>query len=252
LRTLLRDARQRRAQQRFVIEGPRLVAAALDHDAALAQVYVSVEARDDVRELAARAAAAGVVVEQLAPGVASSIGDTVTTQGVFGVVRVDPARVDALVDATFVVVLDRVNDPGNAGTVWRSAAAAGADAFVLGAGSVNAYNPKLVRASAGACFSVPVIDNADVVEVLDLCGANGLLRAGAVARGGAAPDTVDLTQPVAIVLGHEASGLTPDLPLDATLTIPMAAGTESLNLAMAGSVLSIEVARQRRARGAAS
>jgi RNA methyltransferase, TrmH family len=243
---LLRDPHARRDEGEFVVEGPRLVAAALDHRAPLATLYVAVDASEPVAALARRARGAGVAVEYLAPGVADRIGSTVTPQGVFGVVRIEPARPNALRDATFVVVVDRVNDPGNAGTLWRSATAAGADLFVLGAGSVDAYNPKLVRATAGACFSVPVLDDADVATVLEECGANGLLRAGAVVRDGTPVVDVDFTQPCAIVIGHESQGLPEDLPLDVPVTIPMAGTAESLNLAMAGTVLCFEVARQRR------
>jgi TrmH family RNA methyltransferase len=246
LRALLRDRRTRRDAQRFVAEGPRLVAAALDHAAPVDSVLVAADAPEATQAVAQRARDRRITVEQLAPGVAERLGGTVTTQGVFAIVRHDPP-VRALPDgASFVVVVATVNDPGNAGTLWRSAAAAGADAFVLGAGSVDAYNPKLVRATAGACFSVPVLEDADITSVLDDCGASGLWRAGAVVRGGTAPDAVDFTQPCALVLGHEARGLEPGLPLDGLVTVPMARGTESLNLAMAGSVLCFEVARQRR------
>jgi TrmH family RNA methyltransferase len=221
-----------------------LLAAALEHGAPLEAVFVAADAPAGVRALAERVA---VPVEVLGAGIADRIADAVTSQGVFAVVRRERVGTDVLERADFVVVVDRVNDPGNAGTLWRSAAAAGADAFVLGGGSVDAYNPKLVRATAGACFSVPVLDNADVTEVLEVCGANGLVRAGAVVRDGTPSDEVDFTRPVALVLGHEARGLAADLPLDERVTVPMAAATESLNLAMAGSVLCFEVARQRRA-----
>jgi RNA methyltransferase, TrmH family len=187
-----------------------------------------------------------VRVERLAAGVADRVGDTVTTQRIFAVVERAAGAQERLRGATFVVVVDRVNDPGNAGTLWRSAAAAGADVIVLGAGSVDAYNPKLVRATAGACFSVPVLDDADISTVLGDCATAGLQRAGAVVRDGDAPDAVDLARPTALVLGHEARGLGDDLPLDVRVTVPMAGTTESLNLAMAGTVLCFEVARQRR------
>jgi TrmH family RNA methyltransferase len=230
----------------FVVEGPRLLAHALDRHAPFDAVFVGADAAPPVAALAERARGHGAVVEHLAAGLAARVGDTVTSQGIFAVVRRgDDARA-RLRDATFVVVAEQVSDPGNAGTLWRSAAAAGADLFVLGVGSVDAYNPKLVRATAGACFSVPVLEDVDVAGVLEECGANGLVRAGAVVDGGRPLDRVDFTQPCVVVLGHEARGLTPGLPLDTAVTIPMTAVTESLNVAMAGTVLCFEVARQRR------
>jgi TrmH family RNA methyltransferase len=250
LRTLLRDADARRSGQRYVVEGARLVATALGHDGLVETVFVDVDATGLASEVTASARARGVPVELLAHGVGARVGATVGSQGIFAVTHIAPVSQAALHDATFVVVVDRVNDPGNAGTLWRSAAAAGADAFVLGRGSVDAYNPKLVRATAGACFSVPVLDDADITEVLEGCGKRGLVRAGAVVRGGTPVDDVDLRGPCALVLGHEARGLDGNLPLDVRVTIPMHEGrAESLNLAMAGSVLCFEVARQRRTSG---
>ena len=127
----------------------------------------------------------------------------------------------------------------------RSAAAAGAGVLVLGPGSVDAYNPKVVRASAGACFAIRIVEGVAAVEMLEALGAPAYRRVGAVATGGRAPEAVDLRAPTAIVLGHEAHGLDADLPLDELVTIPMHGG-ESLNVAMAGTVLLLEAARQRR------
>ena len=130
----------------------------------------------------------------------------------------------------------------------RSAAAAGAQVIVLGAGSVDAYNPKVVRASAGACFAVRIVEGRAAVEILEALGAAGRARASARPRtAGAAPETFDLRAPTAFVLGHETRGLDAALPLDGTVTIPMQAG-ESLNVAMAGTALLFEAARQRRER----
>jgi RNA methyltransferase, TrmH family len=246
LRRLLRSRRARDESARFVIEGPRVLQAALDHDVELEAVYVALGDAD--ADVVARCAARGVPVRVLAPGVADRLGDTVTPQGVFarGVLR--RAAPDALDGAGFVLVADRVSDPGNAGTLVRSAAAAGVDAISLGSGSVDAYNPKVVRASAGALFAVPIVEGSPTVEILERLGADGLCRIGATARGGRPLDDLDLTGPLALVVGHEVHGLGA-LPLDELVTIPMTPGAESLNLAMAATVLCFEAQRQRRAAG---
>jgi TrmH family RNA methyltransferase len=248
LRRLLRSRRARDESARFVIEGPRVLQSALDHGIELDGVFVSeVDADlDVVRQCRAR----GIAVRVLAAGVAERLGDTVTPQGVFarGVLR--RATAGALTGADFVLVADRVSDPGNAGTLVRSGAAAGVDAISLGAGSVDAYNPKVVRASAGALFAVPIVEGSPTVEILERLGAGGLCRVGATARGGRPLDDLDLTGPLALVVGHEVHGLGA-LPLDELVTIPMAAGAESLNLAMAATVLCFEARRQRRAVGGA-
>jgi TrmH family RNA methyltransferase len=166
--------------------------------------------------------------------------------------RPDPP-LSALAGADLIVVGVDVRDPGNAGTLIRSAEAAGAGGIVFCRGSVDATNPKTVRASAGAIFHVPVVEGGDSEEVLAVLGGLGLSRLGAVPRGGSAPADVDLTRPVALVLGNEAWGLPERVAdhLDETVTIPMPGRAESINLAMAASVLLYEACRQRQYRGMA-
>jgi TrmH family RNA methyltransferase len=146
-----------------------------------------------------------------------------------------------LADATFVVVLAGVADPGNAGTILRSAEAAGADAVVPMPGSVDLTSPKVVRASAGAVFHLRSVE---AVAAGALSGL-GLPLLGAVATGGVAHTEARLRDPVALVLGNEAHGLPDDLPLDGLVSIHHAGRAESLNVAMAATVLCFEVARQR-------
>jgi len=142
-----------------------------------------------------------------------------------------------------------VADPGNLGTILRSAEAAGADGVVVTDAGVDPSSPKVVRASAGAVFGLPVVVVSDAPTALEAARVRGVRRYGAVARGGVAPDAVDLTHDAAIVVGHEAHGLAPEVEasLDGTVTIPMAGVSESLNVAMATTVLCFEAARQRTA-----
>jgi TrmH family RNA methyltransferase len=166
---------------------------------------------------------------------------------VFGIAWRPRFGISALAGVDLCVVAPLITDPGNAGTLIRSAAAAGASIIVLGPRSVDAYNPKVVRASAGACFAVKILEGVPAMEVMDALGDAGVRRVGAVAAGGSAPEEIDLRVPTAIVLGHEAAGLDSGLPVDELVTIPMHS-TESMNVAMAGTVLLHEAARQRRVR----
>jgi TrmH family RNA methyltransferase len=244
LRALLRDPRAREEHALFVAEGPRVVEAAFVHGASVERVYVGGESA-----LSERARAAGVPVIGLPPGSAERIGDTRTPQPVFAIIakpRVTPVVLD---DATLLVVGVHLSDPGNVGTLMRSAAAAGAPVLTLGPGSVDAYNPKVVRASAGACFAIKTLEDVPAVEILETLGTRGVRRVGAVANGGRAPEAIDLCRPTALVLGHEARGLDPELPLEDRVSVPMRTG-ESLNVAMAGTALLFEAARQRRSSGA--
>jgi TrmH family RNA methyltransferase len=177
---------------------------------------------------------------ELAPGVLERVASTTTPQPVLGVVRM-PERTEVLGTADFVVVADGIADPGNLGTILRSAEAAGADAVVVTPGSVDAFNPKAVRASAGALFHVPVVDVATLDEVHEA----GLRVVGTSSHRGSPHSDVDWSGRVAVVVGNEAHGVADDAPVDAWATIRHRGRAESLNVAMATAVLCFEIARQR-------
>jgi len=228
-----------------------VIAAALDRGVALRECFVGADAAADVRAVADRTAANGVEMRTLPAGSAARIGDTQHPQPIFAVAPMRRVGAEGVAGADLALVAARVGDPGNAGTMMRGAAAAGAQVIVLGAGSVDAYNPKVVRASAGACFAVRVVEGCAAVEILATLRSQGVSCLGASAHGGKPPEELDLRAPTAFVLGNETQGLDPALPLDGTVTLPMAAG-ESINAAMAGTALLFEAARQRRAAHAES
>jgi TrmH family RNA methyltransferase len=233
-----------------VLEGANVVSTALEAGADLEALYAAPGAEDACPELLAAASAQGLPVLWLADGVLERVSDTVTPQPVLAVARRRAPVLGDLAAADLVVVGIDVRDPGNAGTLVRSAEAAGASGVVFCRGSVDVTNPKTVRASAGALFHVPVVEGGDPQEVLGVLGDLGLVRMGAAARGGVAPDRADLTRPVALVFGNEAHGLPADLlgDLDGLVTIPMPGRAESLNLGMAAAILLYEAHRQRRSR----
>jgi RNA methyltransferase, TrmH family len=228
------------------------VESALDRGAAIETVYLAPGAARAFGRLLERVQAAGVRVTDLKEGVLERVGSTVTPQPVIAVAPIRAGRLDALAPDGFVLVLVAVRDPGNAGTLLRSAEASGAAGVVFCGNSVDAHNPKVVRSSAGAIFGTTLVEGDDPVNVLETLGAAGRRRLGTAATGGVAPDELDLTAPVALVLGNEAHGLDPGLAgqVDATVTVPLSgAHVDSLNVAMAGTVVCFEAARQRRARG---
>jgi len=249
LRELIRDPRARRAEQVFVVEGPRVLEAALDRGAELERAYVGPGADRAFTSLVARLRDLDVPIEELKEGVLERIGDTVTPQPVLGVASMTHAGLDDLDAHGLVLVVVAVRDPGNAGTLLRSAEAAGAAGVVFCGNSVDPHAPKVVRSSGGAVFGIPVVEEDDPVKVLDALGRQGRRRLAAVARGGEPFERVDLTGSVAVVLGNEASGVPADVAahLDGKVTIPVDPPAESLNVGMAGTVLAFEAARRRRA-----
>lgn len=246
LRRLLSRRSAREAEGAFVVEGTKVLSEALDAGTPIESVYVAAGSSAD--PVAARAYDAGARVYELAPGVIERVADTVTPQPVMAVVPFLHRHLDDLRGADLLVVAVDVRDPGNAGTVLRSAEAAGAGGLLFCDGSVDVYNPKTVRASAGSLFHVPVVAGGDPVQVLEEMASWGVRRLGTTASGGRPYTEVDLTQPVAFVLGNEANGLpavVEDL-VDEQVTIPMVGRSESLNVGMAAAVLCFEAARQRR------
>jgi len=250
LRQLLRKRSLRASEQVVVVEGAELLSVALAAGAPVEAVYVAPEGADvpAVVDVTARVLAAGGRVFDLAPGVMERVASTVTPQPLVAVVAHTPTPLDRLDGATLVVVCVDVRDPGNLGTVIRSADAAGVDAVVCCDGTVDPTNPKCVRATAGSLFHVPVVEGGDARAALAALSAAGLVTVGAVVRGGTDYGDLDWTRPVALVLGNEAGGLDEDLvgALDTGVTIPMAGRSESLNVGVSAAVLCFEALRQRR------
>lgn len=181
----------------------------------------------------------GAPVLVLADGVLERVASTEHPQPNLAIVRM-PAAPASLADAGFVVVADRLADPGNLGTILRSAEAAGVDAVALTPGSVDPYNPKVVRASAGALFHVPV-----VTASLDDVRAAGLRVLGTSSHQGVSYLSADWSGRVAVALGSEAHGLADDAPVDGWVRIDHRGRVESLNVAMAATLLVFEAARAR-------
>ena len=169
-------------------------------------------------------------------GVLAKVGSVVTPQGVMATAHIP--EVAPVASGDFAVELAGVADPGNAGTIVRTAVAAGAQAVVFSPESVDPWNSKTVRASAGALFRVPLAE----------AGPKGE-RVGADPHRGDPYDQADLTGPLTLVVGNEAHGLDQlhqSADIDRWVSIPMADSVESLNVASATAILCFEIARQRR------
>ena len=245
LRRLARDPAARRADRAFVVEGEKLVSTALDAGAPLEAVYAA-EGWDG--PALQRARAAGVEVLRLAPGVLERVADAVTPQPVLAVARAVETSLETLRGSTLIVVCVDVRDPGNLGTILRSAEASGAGGVICCDGTADVSSPKCVRASAGALFHLRAVAGGAVVEVLEKIGTWGIRRLGTRAHGGTPYDRVDLRGPTAVVVGNEAHGFPPEVEplLDGLVTVPIEGRADSLNVGVAASVICFEAARQRR------
>ncbi len=249
LRALHRDRHARATEHAFVLEGPRLVAAALDRDAPLEGVYLGYRARPAFAPLLERIEARGIPVHELREGVLEKVGSTRTPQPVLAVAPMRPGALAALPPTGDVLVAVGVADPGNLGTMIRSAEAAGVAGVVVADDSVDPYNPKVVRASAGAVLGVPIVEAADAAGAVDELRASGRRSVGTAARDGSTVEALDPAASYALVVGNEARGLDDALAarLDAVVTVPMHGAAESLNVAMAATVVLFDLDRRRAA-----
>lgn len=257
----------RQAQGRFLVEGhgpvSELLAAAGDPDTRVGVVVDALYVGPGADPSYARAAArVGVEVRTASAEVMAVMADAVTPQQVMAVAHGVDVGLDQVLRGRprTLVVLARVRDPGNAGTVIRAADASGADAVVLTAESVDVHAPKVVRSTAGSLFHVPVVTGLPLADVVAACRQAGLSTLATAADGRVDLDTLadeaargegPLVRPHAWVLGNEAWGLPPeDAALaDATVSVPIHGHAESLNLAMAATVCLYASARARRTPG---
>lgn len=242
----LHTRKGRTATGALLVEGVRLLGDAWRSGIRPQVVFYSPEmlGSDEGVALLADLQAAGCACFGCAPAVFASLAETVTPQGIAAVLPLPDLPMSP--QPTLILILDGIGDPGNAGTLIRSAEAAGADAVLIGPGTVDPFNDKVVRAGMGAHFRLPVRHCASWADVTALLPAE-IAWYVADAHGEAAYDSVDWRQPSAIVVGSEAHG--PSLPVRERSTgilIPMAGSTESLNAAIAGSVILFEAARRRR------
>jgi TrmH family RNA methyltransferase len=228
--------------RRFLVEGAKGVSEALDESR-----LESLFAVDDLHPLIARAQQSGVDVMHVSPDVMAKLTSTVTPQGLLGVAAFVDVGMDSLPESGCVAVLHEVRDPGNAGTVLRSSDAAGASAVVFTETSVDLYNPKTVRASAGSVFHLPVVRGVPTGDAISRLRERGFRVLAMDSHGSQDLYSSDLSEPVAFVFGNEARGLPEDVTAlaDETVRVPHAGAAESLNLAAAATVCLFEWARRK-------
>jgi RNA methyltransferase, TrmH family len=243
----------REAAGEFLAEGPQAVREALARGAR--ELFVTGAAAARHPELVDAARATGVPVSAVTGKAAAALSETTSPQGLVAVCPfLDAPLAGALAGTRLVVLLADIRDPGNAGTVLRSADAAGADAVVLAGDSVDPYNGKTVRASAGSLFHLPVVRGAGLDAALTAARDAGLTVLAADGAGERDLDDLpELAGPTAWLFGNEAWGLPPELGAraDARVRIPISPRAESLNLAAAAAVCLFASARAQRVAGGA-
>jgi TrmH family RNA methyltransferase len=230
----------------FIVEGALGVSEALD-SGHLRRLFTT----DPLSPVSVNAGQRGTEVVHVSEAVMKKIASTVTPQPEVGIADYVDVPIAGLPLGGCRVVLHAVRDPGNAGTVLRSADAAGAGAVLFGGDSVDVYNQKTVRASAGSIFHIPVVRRAATIEAIEACRSDGFRVLAMDAGGAESLYGTDLSRPVAFVFGNEASGLPQEVVsrADATVRVPHPGRAESLNLAAAATVTLFEWSRRLAGRG---
>ncbi len=254
---LNKKARERKAQRLFVVEGVRAVSEVPGE--LLSAIYyiegfgATVEGRSFLKELSAKAPQA--IYEEVAANVFKSMCDTVTPQGVLALVRMQDFTLDDVLGAgkniAHVIILESLQDPGNMGTIIRTAEGAGATGIIMNGTTVDLYSPKVVRSTMGSIFRVPHLVTSDLFSIIKtLEDEYGVSVYAAHLKGDKFYDELDFTGPTAFMIGNEGNGLTDEASELATsyLKIPMEGQLESLNASVAASLLMYETHRQRKGR----
>lgn len=243
----LKQKKYRQQQGLFLAEGLRTVEEAVRYGAVQSIFYTAIE-DERTRAVLEEAAAKQVKLICVSKGVMKKIADTETPQGVIAACEMPACSVeDLLATGKMLLVLDRVGDPGNIGTMLRTADAAGLGGLVLLKGSADIYAPKTVRASMGSLFHLPVVSGVSEAEFVSSARKAGYELLVTCLDGADNLYKADLRGRLAFVMGNEANGVTESLleAADKRVFIPMQGRAESLNVAMAAGVVMFEALRQR-------
>lgn len=242
-----RRVREGRERDWIFVEGERLVADCVASGLKLDVAFAPAEASAAQEALLARLACP---VLRVADTLLDSLGDTTSTQGIIVLAARPWSSAEQIWQSKspLVLGLDRVQDPGNVGTLLRTAEAAGAHGVFSFAGSADVFSPKTLRSAMGSAFRLPVLVDVAGAGVLELCRTQGIACVAACGDGETDYDAWDWRRPTMVILGNEARGVDPALAqaCDARIRIPLAGRVESLNVAAAGAAILFEAARQRR------
>lgn len=236
----LKNKRDRDKRGLFILEGERLISE-IPRDWEIRYIAVA-ESYSGKRAYSEN-------IYNMSDSLFEKISDTVNPQGILAVCRIKEYELSQAEYGgnPFYVILENVMDPGNMGTVIRTADAAGVDGIFLSKGCVDIYNPKVIRATMGSVFHLPIYRNVNAIEVVKNLNDKGITTLAAHLKGSTNPYDVDLKKGCAILIGNEANGLSDELSNEAEklVKIPMPGKAESMNAGIAAGILIYEAVRQR-------
>jgi TrmH family RNA methyltransferase len=242
-----RRVREGRDRDLIFIEGERLVGECVSSGLKLHACFTAESPSPSQLALLERISCP---VFQLSESVLESLSDTTSTQGIIVIAERPWPALDSLfaTPAPLILGLDRIQDPGNLGTLVRTAESAGASGLFSFAGSADAFSPKTLRSSMGSAFRLPILPDVSGLGTIETCRARGLKTVVATGEADLLHYDYDWRQPTLLILGNEGRGASPEImsACDARVRIPLHAPVESLNVAAAGAAILFEAVRQRR------
>jgi len=244
----LQEKKHRDKVHKYIVEGVHLVQEALMAEADVECLAYDMDKGVPAELKGLLQSVQGMEVIGVTAAIISKCSSTNTPQPVFAIVRKEQHGVEAILSKpdSLVVVLDGVQDPGNVGTIIRSADAAGADGVILGHGCADIYNPKTIRSTMGSMFHLPVVEG-DLADILPQAADRGALLVSTSLQGEQSCYQHDFHGSQWLLIGSEGKGISPETAqlVDKSIIIPMAGRAESLNAAMAATILLFEAMRQR-------
>lgn len=244
--SLIKKSKDRKAQGLFVVEGKRMF-----EETPKERIH-SVFASESF-EKENRAFLKNYKYEVVSDQVFEHMSDTKTPQGILGLVKMKENKLADMLStdngqAPLLMILENLQDPGNLGTIIRTAEGAGVSGIILTSNSVDIYNPKVIRSTMGAMYRMKFVYVEDLAGTVDTLKAKGVRTYAAHLQGAVDYVTCDYTKPTAFFIGNEGNGLTPEATAmaDQKIIIPMQGQLESLNAAVSSAILMYEAARQRR------
>ena len=246
----LKNRKDREDKGLFFIEGAKIVEEALASGAALTYAVMaeSFEQGSCGHDTFRKIDAAGVRCYIVPDSLFDALGDTRTPQGILAVAEIkSPELRDASFAEGLFVILDSIRDPGNMGTIIRTADAAGFTGVIATAGCVDVYNPKVLRSTMGSVFHIPVYFQNDIIEIIMLLKSKGVRIVASHLSGGCSIYQTDMTVSTALIIGSEAEGISKEAAAaaDQLVKIPMPGRAESLNASIAAGIMMYEAVRQR-------
>jgi len=246
----LKDKKAREDMKLFFIEGTRFVEEALKENVEIVRIFFSEQLlhNSSGERIYTQASSLKIDMFSVSDKLFKEISDTENPQGILAVIKIKPNNMeDVLKDNSFIVILDSIQDPGNVGTLIRTADAAGATGIIMSKGCVDLYNPKVLRSTMGSVFHIPVCFSDNLVDTLEALKARGIKVYASHLKGSRNYFDADMGYNTAIIVGNEAKGISDEVAshADVLVRIPMPGKAESLNASVAGSLLMYESVRQR-------